>query len=569
MLKVKEDKLSYDSNYNIYINKDHLISYSEGEGKENRIYDILKTSPDNSIFSEYLQAQITDWSTEYHFSTYRANILRPISVKSTDSVLEIGAGTGAITRYLVETGADITSVEGGFLRAKSISERCRDKGNLKVICSNIQNIDFDRKFDIITLIGVFEYTPKYFEGDSPFQVALGIYKNLLKENGRLIIAIENQLGLKYFAGYNEDHLGKPFLGIENRYGNSGIKTFGKLELSELLQNNGFEKSNFMYPFPDYKLPKLVLTEEGLAREDFNKESLLMSTKNRHYTYKPRSSEMNETLIWSVLSKNNLLGEFSNSFLVEATRGSHEMNRIDGVLAQYYTCDRIPPYNVQTNFVADSIDIKVMKEGLAFQNNIKSDSPLNYELDVPEHFLESQNGYTIGQNLETLIHKSYIEKDYDLFEELISKWIAFLKDKMDKDQMLDFVYFDCIPQNLVVENKHGALVYIDTEWRKQEKIFIAYPILRYLRRYKWKFGFFYEKYKKYSLLERRIFKMNGLDVPTRSKSQSIIHFEKDLMRKLHLKRGKRSSQNIKAILQLVKCKIQETISSISWQKFRSF
>ena len=35
----------------------------------------------------------------------------------------------------------------------------------------------------------------------------------LKKGGRIVIAIENRLGLKYFAGCAEDHLGTYFSGI--------------------------------------------------------------------------------------------------------------------------------------------------------------------------------------------------------------------------------------------------------------------------------------------------------------------------------------------------------------------
>ena len=40
--------------------------------------------------------------------------------------------------------------------------------NVKVICSNIEAIKFENKFDVVTLIGVFEYTPKYSDRINPF-----------------------------------------------------------------------------------------------------------------------------------------------------------------------------------------------------------------------------------------------------------------------------------------------------------------------------------------------------------------------------------------------------------------
>ena len=47
----------------------------------------------------------------------------------------------------------------------------------------------------------------------------------MKKNGKLYIAIENRLGMKYFAGYNEDHIGKPFIGIEGYDNKNKVRTF--------------------------------------------------------------------------------------------------------------------------------------------------------------------------------------------------------------------------------------------------------------------------------------------------------------------------------------------------------
>lgn len=79
------------------------------------------------------------------------------------------------------------------------------------------------RFDVVTLIGVLEYARKYFSvepGNDPVKATLEKARRMLKPGGVFLLAIENQLGLKYFAGRPEDHNGVPMYGIEDLYGDS-------------------------------------------------------------------------------------------------------------------------------------------------------------------------------------------------------------------------------------------------------------------------------------------------------------------------------------------------------------
>ena len=86
-------------------------------------------------------------------------------------------------------------------------------------------------------------------------------RRLLAHNGVLLLAIENQLGLKYVSGYYEDHYGKPLVGIEDYLADRGVRTFGRGELSELLHAAGLAAMHWYYPFPDYKLPTSIYSDE--------------------------------------------------------------------------------------------------------------------------------------------------------------------------------------------------------------------------------------------------------------------------------------------------------------------
>ena len=139
----------------------------------------------------------------------RANLLRPLAgnLLNQARVLELGCGCGAVSRFLAETCAGVCAVEGSSKRAAIAAARCSDLPNIQIIADHIQNLPEDiGKFDVVTLIGVLEYAGLFDNGDCPALALLRKARNFLKEDGCLILALENKMGLKYFAGIPEEHL---------------------------------------------------------------------------------------------------------------------------------------------------------------------------------------------------------------------------------------------------------------------------------------------------------------------------------------------------------------------------
>ena len=238
-----------------YTNED---KYSDGDIEDVIIQKIAENSPENyvkAIENNY------NWPVYYHLTHTRKNILNWYPFCEDAEVLEIGCGFGAITNMLCDQCKHVTAVELSKRRATGTLLRCREKSNLEIIVGNLNDIQFDKKFDYITLIGVLEYQGKYTDTENPYVDFLKKIKTLLKPNGKLLIAIENKCGLKYWCGAREDHTGIPFDGL-NRYklSNGGIRTFSKDELKEIVNLAGYEKTFFYYPMPDYKLPAVVYSE---------------------------------------------------------------------------------------------------------------------------------------------------------------------------------------------------------------------------------------------------------------------------------------------------------------------
>ena len=62
----------------------------------------------------------------------------------------------------------------------------------------------------------------------------------------------------------EDHVGIPFEGI-NQYRDveRGVRTFSKTALDTLIKESGFHNTYFYYPYPDYKLPTVIYSQDVL------------------------------------------------------------------------------------------------------------------------------------------------------------------------------------------------------------------------------------------------------------------------------------------------------------------
>lgn len=245
--------------------------YSDGPVEDLVIKIIAENEPE-----KYTEAILKNmnWPVYYYLTHLRKNILNWYPFEKSGSVLEIGCGMGAITNMLCEKCHDVTAVELSKRRATATLLRCREKENLEIIVGNLNDIQFEKKFDYITLIGVLEYQGTFTDTENPYLDFLVGIKKLLKPDGKLLVAIENKYGLKYWCGAGEDHTGIPFEGM-NQYtiSNSVAKTFARKELEDLIKSSGFAHTFFYYPMPDYKLPTVVYSQDRLPEDD-NMHNLL-------------------------------------------------------------------------------------------------------------------------------------------------------------------------------------------------------------------------------------------------------------------------------------------------------
>lgn len=325
-------------NLKFYKNDDQ---YSDGDIEDRIVEIIAENEPE-----QYTEAIRRDfgWPVYYHLTRTRRNILSWYDFEAESDVLEIGCGFGAITGLLCDKCKNVTAVELSQRRAMGALLRCRKKENLEIIVGNLNDIDFDKKFDYITLIGVLEYQGRFTDSNNPYKDFLTKIKQLLKPNGKLLIAIENQYGLKYWCGAQEDHTGVPFDGMNQYlYTNQGIRTFSKEALKNLISESGFKNTYFYYPMPDYKLPTVVYSENYLPKEES------MQNVEMYYSRNDNSLVADEKRIYKDIIENNTFEFFANSFLVECT----DSDDVGNIYFASICDDRIAEYQLGTKIYADA------------------------------------------------------------------------------------------------------------------------------------------------------------------------------------------------------------------------
>ncbi|AHG42571.1 glycosyl transferase family 2 [Pseudomonas syringae CC1557] len=478
------DRYGYllDSDTAVWVRTDYQgIAYSDGDSSENELAKIVCEASDVSVLSSELPHYCTDWPKLYHLSSTRGNIFRPFDHLLKDkSVLEIGAGCGAISRYLGEVGANVLALEGSPRRAAIAASRTRDLDNVTVLAERFDDFKVDQTFDVVTLIGVLEYASMFSNDENPALGMLERVRKLLKPDGHLFIAIENQLGLKYFAGAPEDHVGVAMYGIEGRYADRQPKTFGRKGLDELIARAGFASSSFLSPYPDYKIPNSLITENGFKTDKFDAAALACQN-TRKDPQLPSTTTFNLERAWPVVIENHLGMDLANSFLVVASCQQYEAVPAD-VLAYHYSTGRNAEYCKASVFIDKPEGIEVQYQRLA---GIESEESPG---DPFRFILPAAHGYAKGdllslQFLDASTTQNWTVETFTPFLKTYLDSLSYLLAAEGHASALDNIdvclpghYIDAVSQNIIIDGE-GKPHLIDIEWEMKEGVELGHLLMR--------------------------------------------------------------------------------------------
>lgn len=112
---------------------------------------------------------------------------------------------------------------------------------MDIFVGNLENIIFEDCFDYIIVNGVLEYVGFFILGISFYEIFFKSLLIYLKDDGSILIGIENCLGLKYFLGVKEDYIGELFEGLDGyKMVDWFVKIFFKNEIIDLMDRLGLK-----------------------------------------------------------------------------------------------------------------------------------------------------------------------------------------------------------------------------------------------------------------------------------------------------------------------------------------
>jgi Methyltransferase domain len=411
------------------------------DGGEEKVLRLITDATDLSSTSDELIRHADDWAQTYHLHPARANIVRSLELPKSARVLEIGAGCGAITRYLGESCASVDALEPVPVRAAAARARTRDLDNVEVFVGELADVPAEAVYDVIVVIGVLEYVGAGTADRTPYLNFLRGIRERLLDGGTLVLAIENQLGAKYLAGSPEDHSGRVFDSLEGYPVGSPARTFSRRQLRQLLVDAGLDPS-FLVAFPDYKMTRAVLGEfPDQARSLLYRIPQFPSPDWSD----PRPPLADEYSLWRTLVEAGLEFETGNSFLVLGKNGASTSELWPGdIAARFYSTGRRARLSAQTIVRAEGAGVRFVREPLT------DDKPLP---DDRFAVVGSDHPYEPGQDLLEYVARN---PDADLVA-LLAEWQA----KIDEGHTGDAGTLDIVPHNLI-RDVDGTLRVIDVE-----------------------------------------------------------------------------------------------------------
>ena len=481
--------------------------YTDGEIEE-RMLGLARCTPPDRLGR--LPEQEKSWPVLYHFSPIRENIVGWLPFTGKEKVLEIGAGCGAVTGVLCRMSGQVTALDLSRKRSLINAHRHADAENLTIILGNFEDIEpsLDRDYDYITLIGVFEYAAGYIHSSAPYEDFLKKVAAHLAPGGRIVLAIENRFGLKYWAGCAEDHTGRLFDGLENYPLGGSARTFTRPELEEILEKAGDLHALWYYPFPDYKLPTTIysdarLPERGeLNRTEYNFDRL-------------RLSLFEESAVYDSVLKNGLYPMFANSYLLLITRKEISPE----ILYSRFSAERRPECRLRT-------DILVREDGSGQREVAKtamSPTAVPFAESLPEKTtrfdrLCRETGmkanacrsasegkilleYLEGESLESALDRTLEEKGPEAALLELLSWAERLRNMCEKESFypcpefreifgeagslegirgVSWCSIDIVPANILMDR--GLVTVLDAEWTFPFVIPAGFFVYRFIHYY---------------------------------------------------------------------------------------
>lgn len=425
--------------------KDKEITKTEKEIIQKYIYD--ENNNENVLENEEIIMAL---------SPKRQNLFNWYPFNKEASLLEVQANLGEITQVFINKLKKVTVIEQSKQKAEAIGKKYENVDNLEVIAGEIEDISLEEKYDYIVI-----YNPNILQ----------FAKKNVKPNGTIFLATDNRFGIQYFAGAN--YKGR----IYDTILNEPNELYSKMELENLLKDQGLNNYKFYYLLPNHKMPNVIFSDEYLPNEN--------TTKLMYNIMYPKGSVVlfDELKALKQLTKNKQFVFFANSYLIEIKNDeNHEFSDIRFVS---YNNNRKEEYQLITMIGKDTVTKEMISEkSRKHLNNIKLNTKKLRELkfNLIDEFEENRviSPYIEEDTFDKIVIKNILNKNIEEAYKLIDKWYEYIKERLLKNKkselnknieyateeieglnILKNGYIDLVFENTFYKN--GEFLFFDQEW----------------------------------------------------------------------------------------------------------
>lgn len=415
------------------------------------------------INMKYYKEDLYKENYEYPISMngIKKNILNWYPFKENATILQIGGSSKEITNYLCNICKKVTIIEFSKEKVNCIYSKEEEQKNLEIIVGNLENINLQEKFDYILMLGTLEYANIIMKNEKEPEYELINYcKDRISEDGTILIAVDNKIGVKYLAGGKSKHCEKVYDSIKNRFHNG--KLFSKRELEELIEKVGIKNKRYFYPLPNYEVPNLIISQEALVKSTDSK-------LNYNCIYEEGSLVVQDEIkLLKQFINNNEFEEYTNSYLVELS--NTEINRNMKYVS--FNNMRKDKYSLILKMFDEAIE-KTIKEDLAkehilqIKENIKILKELGFEIAEDEQTEDNciKSRYIHLPQLDQYIVKQIENNQIDEAYMLIDTWYGYIQEKLKADENgnIEYGFVDLVFENVFYDELNKKFIIFDQEW----------------------------------------------------------------------------------------------------------
>lgn len=238
-------------------------------------------------------------------STFRLGLAGWYDFRSGSSALYIGEAEEAVPLFLASRGLRVTCTSVEKTLQEDWHAGCRGA------------------FDYLICVADLEYCREP-------EAILSEWRELLAENGVLLLGMNNRLGIRYFCGDCDPYTKQVFDGVDGyRHAAMSAENFrgrmySRAETGDMLRRAGFSHVKSYSVLPDLEHPFLLYADGCLSNEN-------LATRVQPLYHSPGTVFLEEEVLYQSLEENGLFHGMANAFLWECP--------LDGGFAdvQHVTC----------------------------------------------------------------------------------------------------------------------------------------------------------------------------------------------------------------------------------------